>query len=91
MARSLLNTADSIAAWAEKQGLNKAKFVELYNSFSVSTKTRKATQLQDIYKVDGVPALGIGGRYYTSGTLAQTMERALLITDYLIGQARKAG
>ena len=83
-----LNTADSIAAWAEKQGLNKAKFVEMYNSFSVSTKTRKATQLQNIFQVDGVPALGVGGRYYTSGSMAKSMERALQVADYLVGQAR---
>lgn len=83
-----LNTADSIAAWAEKQGLNKAKFVEMYNSFSVSTKTRKATQLQNTFQVDGVPALGIGGRYYTSGSMAKSMERALQVADYLVGQAR---
>lgn len=84
-----LNTADSIANWAEKQGLNKAKFVEAYNSFPVVTKVRKATQLQDAYKVDGVPALGVAGRFYTSGSVAQTMERALTVTDYLVGQARK--
>lgn len=86
--KQALNTADLVAAWAEKQGLNRPKFVEMYNSFSVSTKVRKATQLQDHYKVDGVPALGIAGRYFTSGSLAQTMERALLVTDYLIGQSR---
>lgn len=85
-----LNTADTVAVWAEKQGLNKAKFVELYNSFSVTTKARKATQLQDVYKVDGVPALGIAGRYYTTGTMTQTMARALQVTDYLIGQSRNA-
>ncbi|MFS2033291.1 thiol:disulfide interchange protein DsbA/DsbL [Polaromonas sp. CT11-55] len=83
-----LNTADSVAAWAEKQGLDKAKFVEMYNSFTVTTKARKATQLQDIYKVDGVPALGIAGRYYTSATLSQNMARALQVTDYLITQSR---
>ena len=83
-----LNTADSIAAWAEKQGLNKAKFVEMYNSFSVSTKTRKATQLQNTFQVDGVPALGVGGRYYTSGSMAKSMERALQVADFLVGQAR---
>jgi len=83
-----LANADSIAAWAEKQGLDKAKFVEMYNSFTVSTKVRKATQLQDIYKVDGVPALGIAGRYYTSATLAQSMVRALQVTDYLVAQSR---
>ncbi|MGH8805240.1 MAG: thiol:disulfide interchange protein DsbA/DsbL, partial [Polaromonas sp.] len=86
--KQALNTADLVAAWAEKQGLNRSKFVEMYNSFSVSTKVRKATQLQDHYKVDGVPALGIAGRYFTSGSLAQTMERALQVTDYLIGQSR---
>lgn len=87
--KQALNTADLIAAWAEKQGINKAKFVETYNSFSVATKARKATQLQDAYKIDGVPALGIAGRYFTSGSVAQTMERALLVTDYLIAQVRK--
>ena len=87
--RQVLNTADLVIAWAEKQGVNKAKFTEAYNSFPVATKTRKATLLQDSYKVDGVPALGVAGKYYTSGALAQTMERALVVTDYLIGLARK--
>jgi thiol:disulfide interchange protein DsbA len=88
--KQMLNTAELVAGWAEKQGINKAKFVEMYNSFSVSTKVRKATQLQDAYKVDGVPALGVAGRFYTSGDLAQTMDRALLVTDQLIVQARKS-
>lgn len=89
--KQALNTADLVAAWADQQGINKAKFVEMYNSFSVTTKARKATQLQDYYKVDGVPALGVAGRFYTSATLAQTMGRALQVTDYLIGQARGKG
>ena len=83
-----LNTADQITAWAEKQGIAKAKFVEMYNSFSVATKARKATQLQNAYAVDGVPALGINGRYFTSADQAKTMERALQVTDYLVGQSR---
>ena len=87
--RQPLNTADQVTAWAEKQGVSKAKFTEAYNSFPVATKTRKATLLQDSYKVDGVPALGVAGKYYTSGSVAQTMERALVVTDYLIGLARK--
>ncbi|CAN5483527.1 thiol:disulfide interchange protein DsbA [soil metagenome] len=83
-----LGTADQITAWAEKQGIAKAKFVEMYNSFSVITKVRKATQLQDAYALDGVPALGINGRYFTSGSQAKTLERSLQVTDYLIGQSR---
>jgi protein dithiol oxidoreductase (disulfide-forming) len=85
-----LNSAPAVTAWAEKQGIDKVKFTEMYNSFSVSTKVRKATQLQDSYKVDGVPALGVGGRYYTSVEQAKSMERALLITNHLVALPRKA-
>jgi thiol:disulfide interchange protein DsbA len=88
--KQMLNTPELVAAWAEKQGINKAKFSEMYNSFSIATKARKATQLQDAYKVDGVPALGVAGRFYTSGELAKNMDRALQVTDYLVVQARKA-
>jgi thiol:disulfide interchange protein DsbA len=88
--KQMLNTPELVAAWAEKQGLNRAKFTEMYNSFAVATKARKATQLQDAYRVAGVPAMGVAGRYYTSGELARTMDRALQVTDYLVVQARKA-
>ena len=84
-----LGTAEQITAWIEKQGVSRAKFTEAYNSFPVVTKVRKATQLQEFYKVDGVPALGVAGRYFTSGSLAQTMERALTVTDYLLDLTRK--
>jgi thiol:disulfide interchange protein DsbA len=83
-----LNTADQITAWADKQGIPKAKFLEMYNSFSVSTKVRKATQLQDGYALDGVPALGINGRYFTSGSQAKTLERSLQVAEALIAQSR---
>jgi thiol:disulfide interchange protein DsbA len=83
------NREDTILAFAQKNGLDKAKFQELYNSFTVSTKARKATQLQDDYQVDGVPALGIAGRYYTDGTMAGGMDRALQIVDYLVAEARR--
>ena len=86
--RQPLTTAAQITALVEKQGIPKAKFTELYNSFSISTKARKATQLQDAYALDGVPALGINGRYFTSGTQAKTLERSLQVADYLIGQSR---
>lgn len=84
-----LNKEEAITAWAEKQGIDKTKFAELYNSFGVSNKARRAAQLQDAYKVSGVPALGVAGRFYTDGQLAQNMDRALAVTDYLIAEHRK--
>jgi len=88
--RAGLAREEQIVEWIDKQGLDKAKFRELYNSFSVSSKARRASQVQDQFKVSGVPALGIAGRYYTDGELARNMDRALQVTDYLIAEARKA-
>jgi thiol:disulfide interchange protein DsbA len=79
-----LNREDLIVAWVGKQGLDAAKFKEFYNSFSVSSKARRATQLQDAYKVQGVPSFGIAGRYYVEG------ERSLQTVDYVVMEARKA-
>ncbi|HXD43009.1 MAG TPA: thiol:disulfide interchange protein DsbA/DsbL [Ramlibacter sp.] len=87
--RQAINREDLIVEWVGKQGLDTGKFKELYNSFSVSSKARRATQLQDAFKVQGVPAIGVAGRYYVDGDLAGNMDRALQITDYLIAEARK--
>lgn len=88
MERQPLNTEPGIASWIEKQGIDRAKFLAQYNSFSVETKAARAVQLQDAYKVAGVPAIGIAGRFYTDGTMASNMDRALQVTDYLIAQVR---
>ena len=84
-----LDSFDALSAWAVKNGLDKAKFTEIFNSFGVATKARRATQLQEAFKVQGVPSLGIAGRFYTDGSLASSMESALAVTEYLIGQVRK--
>ena len=87
--RQNLASAEALAQWGEKQGIPKAKFQELYASFGIVSKARRATQLQESFKVQGVPALGVAGRFYTDGSLAGSMERALQIVDYLVAEVRK--
>jgi thiol:disulfide interchange protein DsbA len=84
-----LNSQASMREWVAKQGINQAKFDELYNSFTVQTKTQRASQLTNAYVVSGVPSLGIAGRFYTDGAMAQSMERALQITDFLVAEVKK--
>lgn len=80
---------DNLVVWAEKNGIPAKQFTDLFNSFSVIGKARRATMLQDQFKVEGVPALGIGGRFYVDGSLAGSMERALQIADFLTAEIRK--
>ncbi len=84
-----LNSQAAIGEWIVAQGVNKVKFDELYNSFAIQAKSTRATKLQNDYKVSGVPAMGIAGRFYTDGALAQSMERALEITDWLVSEVKK--
>lgn len=84
-----LDTQASIGEWIATQGVDKAKFDGLYNSFAVQTKATRAAKLQNDFKVGGVPALGIAGRFYTDGAMAQSMGRALQVTDFLIAEVKK--
>jgi thiol:disulfide interchange protein DsbA len=86
-----LEKEDDIVAFMQKNGVDAAKFKEVFSSFSVNTKAKQASRLVDAYKIDGVPALGIGGKYFTSGQLAGSPERSLVVADALIDRVRKGG
>jgi thiol:disulfide interchange protein DsbA len=83
-----LASSDAIVDWVAKQGVEKAKFLEQYNSFTVATKATRSKQLQNAYKVEGVPAMGVAGRYYSDGSMAGNMERVLQIVDTLTASIR---
>ncbi len=87
--RARLDKLPEIVELITKNGVDGAKFTEVFNSFSVQTKARQAKQLAEAYRIDGVPALGIHGRFYTSGSMAGSGERSLAVADYLIQRARK--
>ena len=85
-----LNSQDAIVAWAVKQGIDQKKFVDAYTSFSVNTKVAKAKQFVNAYKIDGVPSMGVAGKYYVDGTLAKGMTRVLQIVEQLAKDAKPA-
>lgn len=88
--RKQLQEDAQVFAWAKLQGLDVEKFKEMYNSFGVANQVRKATQLQQAYDVEGVPAMGVAGRFYVDGTMAGSMENVLRVVDQLVAQVRKA-
>jgi len=83
-----LNTAEVMGDWVAQQGVDKAKFLEQYSSFSVATKCSKAVQLQNAYRIEGVPTLGVAGRFWTDASLARSPERALQVVDGLVAELR---
>jgi protein dithiol oxidoreductase (disulfide-forming) len=83
-----------------KQGVDRQKFLEMYNSFAVQTKARRATQMQEAYKIDGVPTIAIDGRFLTSPSIVGTglgpnqpetalQAAALKVMDVLVARVSK--
>lgn len=88
--KNRLANDEAIFAWAQKQGLDAKRFRDAYTSFSTANAARQATQLQNAYAVDGVPAMGVAGRFYTDGELAGSMSAVLSVVEHLVEQSRKA-
>jgi len=57
---------DQIIDWVAKNGIDKAKFLETWNSFGVVTKLRRQMQVMNSYQVSGTPTLIVDGKYQTS-------------------------
>lgn len=84
-----LNSDADITAFARDNGVDGDRLVQAMKGFSVSTKATRAKQLTDAYKIDGVPAVGVHGRFYTAASLAGSHERAVQVADFLIQLARQ--
>ncbi|MFM6986016.1 MAG: thiol:disulfide interchange protein DsbA/DsbL [Hydrogenophaga sp.] len=80
-----IQEASVAAEWIARQGVDMKKFNELYASFSVVGKAKRAAQLQELYGVEGTPALGVAGRYYVPGQGPRTLQ----VADALVAEMRK--
>lgn len=83
-----LTRGDAIVAWVGQQGVDRAQFQEVFNSDAVNTRATQASQLQNAYRVEGVPALGVAGRFYTDGVIARNADRALRVVNWLVADVR---
>jgi thiol:disulfide interchange protein DsbA len=89
--RQKLNTPDAIADYMAKNGVDRQKWLSYYNAFSIPPRLKTARQIVEAYRIDGTPAIGVAGRYYTSPADANGADRAIQVVDYLIAQTRKGG
>ncbi|MGQ0655909.1 MAG: thiol:disulfide interchange protein DsbA/DsbL [Betaproteobacteria bacterium] len=80
----------ALAQWLEKNGVNPQKFSETMKSFGVQSKTKRAIQLTNAYKIDGTPAMAVQGRYTVSAEQGGSREGMLESTSKLIDLARTA-
>lgn len=97
--RNRLQSDAEVIEFAVKSGIDKQKFLDVYNSFTVQSKMNRASQLMNVYKVNSWPMIAIDGRFITSPYMAatnmgrvseETQNRALLpVMDWLLARIQK--
>lgn len=98
--RKRLDKDDAIISWAVASGLDRAKFVEAWNSFGVTTKLKRLAQVAEAYKVSSTPTLVVDGKYVLSPATvmqannlrepAQVMTATGQTLDALVARAAKS-
>jgi thiol:disulfide interchange protein DsbA len=96
-----LSSDEQVFDWAAQNGIDRAKFIDVYQSFGVQARLRRAGAMMEAYGVDRWPLIAIDGRYLTSpshagagtgldagGTEVEQQQRALRIMDYLVAKAK---
>jgi len=85
-----LSKPDQMAEFVARNGVDRKLFTDTFESFAVRTKMRKAQQQAEAYRVDGVPAMSVNGKWYTAPSMAGGNAPVLRVLDHLIELERKA-
>ena len=75
----------TLTEWVIKKGVDPKKFADTFNSFGVMSKVKRGDQLAQAYKIQGVPAIAVDGKYLVGG---KDFTEQLAITDKMIAKAR---
>lgn len=68
--RKPLRDEASIADFVASQGVDRAKFVSAFESFSVQSKVARVAPLQSTFQIDSVPMIVVDGRFVTAPSIA---------------------
>lgn len=83
-----LVTPEDMAEFVATQGVDKAKFLETFNSFAVKGKIAQYKELAKKYEISGVPTMIVNGKYRFDLGTAGGAEQALDVADQLIAKER---
>lgn len=88
--RKQISTDEQIAAMAKSFGVDGNKFLEVMRSFDVDSRVRKGMQTMRAYRISGVPAVTVNGRYLTGGGMVGNFSELVKVLDYLVAKETNA-
>ena len=85
-----LTDKEEMADFLATQGVDKAKFLQTFDSFAIKGQIVKAKELAKKYEISGVPTMVVDGKYRFDLGTAGGPEQALNVADQLIAKERAA-
>ncbi|MDP3441113.1 MAG: thiol:disulfide interchange protein DsbA/DsbL [Azonexus sp.] len=85
-----LYESGALTEWVVKKGVDPKKFTDTFKSFGVMSKVKRGDQMAQAYRISGVPALAVDGKFMVGG---KDFGEQLAIAEKLVAKARseKAG
>lgn len=83
-----MSKPDVMADWAASRGIDRARWLEIYQSELTTRKVEEARRLTDAYDIQGTPSIVVNGRYLTSGGLTDDISLIVPVVQGLIELAR---
>jgi thiol:disulfide interchange protein DsbA len=82
-----LNEEKNVVDWVAANGVDRARFTELWHSAQIKTQVEAARKALDTYGVRGVPAFVVDGKYLTSARIAGSVPHMMRTVEYLVARA----
>jgi thiol:disulfide interchange protein DsbA len=82
-----LGSESILLDWIAAKGVDRKAFLDIYKSFAVDAKVRKAAEMSQEYGFGGVPAIVVGGKY-SPGPELRSHADMLQVADFLIAKNR---
>ena len=86
--RKRVHSEETLKDFFVSKGIDGDEFTKVYNSSEIETKFKQAFVMGQRYKLTGVPAVIINGKYMTSGSLAGSYDHLLKVIDDLVAKER---
>jgi len=87
--RARLADQNVLFDWVAKQGVDRKRFMDTYNSFGVKSRGMRSIEMDRDYSISSTPTLVVDGKYLMTPAMAGSYERYFQGLDQLIAMARK--
>lgn len=83
-----------MADWIASKGVDRQKFLDAYNSFSVKSRTQRSNDMSKRYNIEFTPEFAVNGRFLTGPSMTATgnnvdFDRFFKVLDQLVANSRK--